>query len=573
MCKKNSNTIAGNINASDCSAVHVLVLIAGTTSPINVNDNHAISYLNSEQYWDQQFYQDIQDLTKETINLELFDFHGWSGDNSIENRKIAGQYLINRLCGAEGEKSFYVGWKKKPVYFHLLGHSHGGNVINEMTQQISKLGDTWPESWKIKSLIYLSVPFFTQLHQVKVNAAFFHPKAEVFHAYNDYDLTQRMLADFSLEPLRNGVASANHQPLMDSLGEVKKAFSDIPMNHLEDNNPESSSWEWYDKKTTMTHADGLEVFQETITAMEKVSEFLLILDNFFKSLNHKYTYPIHQSISNSTRGKLSNQRTLVSDQALALLQPPLNQLQQGVLQIIDEYRDIVVNNPDQHFSKIEYLAVMLDNLSLPFQNFIDINPDNLIPRNEASLWGFLHQVLKENIDQFDDTYVDPTPQFGGSMLAGRLEPADVTTEDLYDKNKSLTANYRVFIKRIETIEKRYAANPSISNLMDLLFSLLAQDPIIYDAIMTTSELGDTIGEAEWGLTGETDTRAKQVRELLTRLRTVFEKRSVGGLVDETDTSKIKRGSIPYLLIESHSTSRRRLHKKLKSFIKRVGPKC
>ncbi|MCP4970309.1 MAG: hypothetical protein GY932_06940 [Arcobacter sp.] len=43
------------------------------------------------------------------------------------------------------------------------------------------------------------------------------------------------------------------------------------------------------------------------------------------------------------------------------------------------------------------------------------------------------------------------------------------------------------------------------------------------------------------------------------------------LIDKTDPKK-ERGSIPYLLIESHSTSRRVLHDEVKDFLKRLGPK-
>lgn len=160
--------------------LNVLVLIAGTTDPVNATtakSKHANSYENETSqdlatqnhesytqipvnYWDKDFKTQMEAFDEEYVNLVLFPFHGWTGDNSKENRETAGKYLVNRFCGANGEKAFYEKtWQNKPIHFHLLGHSHGGNVINEMTKQIEALGSQWPQEWKIKSLIYLSTPF------------------------------------------------------------------------------------------------------------------------------------------------------------------------------------------------------------------------------------------------------------------------------------------------------------------------------------------------------------------------------------------------------------------------------
>ena len=129
----------------------------------------------------------------------MFDAHGWSGDNRAVARDVAGQYLANRLCGAQGEKAYYARWQNKRIHLHFIGHSHGGNVINAATEHMVTLGHQWPKAWQVKSITYLSTPFFNQLHQV--NEGCFHPRARVLNVTNDYDLTQHMLADFSLKPL------------------------------------------------------------------------------------------------------------------------------------------------------------------------------------------------------------------------------------------------------------------------------------------------------------------------------------------------------------------------------------
>jgi hypothetical protein len=59
----------------------------------------------------------------------------------------------------------------------------------------------------------------------------------------------------------------------------------------------------------------------------------------------------------------------------------------------------------------------------------------------------------------------------------------------------------------------------------------------------------------------------------------FKTRDFGGLVDSThkvsqadkDNGVMQRGSIPYLLMESHSTSRRVLHDEVRDFLRRLGP--
>lgn len=222
--------------------LHLVVLVAGTSDPINSSntpDHNAVSYPSEKktntspgQYWDKAFYDELKQLIKSNRNaLELFDFHGWSGDNRVGNRRTAGAYLVNRLVGANKEKAFYSkAYQSKTVHIHLIGHSHGGNVINEMTQQMTTLGAQWPAKWKIKSFTYLSTPFFKKLHQVKVGG-FVHPQAEVLNVYNDYDLTQRMLADFSMYTLHDAIqVNGLTETIGSNITQLMAAFNAIPLD-------------------------------------------------------------------------------------------------------------------------------------------------------------------------------------------------------------------------------------------------------------------------------------------------------------------------------------------------------
>lgn len=70
---------------------------------------------------------------------------------------------------------------------------------------------------------------------------------------------------------------------------------------------------------------------------------------------------------------------------------------------------------------------------------------------------------------------------------------------------------------------------------------------------------------------EFEKRVFQLANMVKNYEIIFKTRDFGGLIDKTDPKK-ERGSIPYLLIESHSTSRRVLHDEVRDFLKRLGPK-
>ncbi|RXK05433.1 hypothetical protein [Halarcobacter ebronensis] len=83
-------------------------------------------------------------------------------------------------------------------------------------------------------------------------------------------------------------------------------------------------------------------------------------------------------------------------------------------------------------------------------------------------------------------------------------------------------------------------------------------------------------------------RIFELADLATKLQNIFKEREFGGIIDTSHKLTTKqlednaddnpyndtllRGSIPYLLIESHSTSRSWLYKEVKEFLQRVGAK-
>ncbi len=306
---------------------HIYILVPGTSDPINSIKNkqntsydktegRANSYQSLSMYWDDDFYKRMKELENEINDFIIFDKFGWSGDNCISNREVAGKYLVRRLCMKDehNDKGYYEGLKNKSICFHLIGHSHGGNVMNEMTKEISALGNKWPEKWKIKSLTYLSTPFFKELHQVKVSESFFHKDAEVLHVYNEYDLTQNFVADFSMFSLdtlekvledKNIVTIREKSPKNkpDEKGKVikeglidkcKTAYGAIPTNKLTDLYlTEKEGRNFYDKSIEFfTALENLIYFKkEKVGLLEVIKELNKEIEyksfKFFKRNNPK----------------------------------------------------------------------------------------------------------------------------------------------------------------------------------------------------------------------------------------------------------------------------------------------
>ena len=160
-------------------------------------------------------------------------------------------YLINESKGKKevSERLFdlilrtYPGWKKEEVHLHLIGHSHGGNVINQFTELIAskemiakstilkprKITE-FPKLWKVKSITYLSTPFFQKKHQL--NHSKLHQQCKIINVYNEYDLTQQLIADFSLVNLEGLLKSFQMDKFKKGIDALKSVNSDIVFTYL-----------------------------------------------------------------------------------------------------------------------------------------------------------------------------------------------------------------------------------------------------------------------------------------------------------------------------------------------------
>jgi hypothetical protein len=611
-CVKTSTKQTGKPNASDCDAVHVLILVPGTTDPVNTNTNKAISYTSVNQYWDAPFYNSIKEYVNQKLNFELFDWHGWSGDNRIANRETAGKYLVNRLIGGTigGKKlsAFYEeAAQNSKMYFHLLGHSHGGNVMNEMTKEIDALGDKWPEKWKIKSLIYLSTPFFKELHKVKYSESFFHPKAEVFNARSDYDMTQRMLADFSLHPIYEGVMAVKPKsaPLITSLGDLKARLNRIPIDILKPGAADiAESIIGFVSPILpadmiavdqIPYNDGVKLYTATSEFFEEFVKLLESTKVFVQETTKKYTYK--PAASEDPSGSLQS-RTLLTKKIADDFDIIFNQLI-GDLKSIRINLDTTLKEKKltkEKFSRLGYVSSLVAESS-PFLTtlvkLLNINPITL-QTNYISIWNLLYQLLDHNIEAFDNTYQNPARQLTGTKLASSILDFPVMDRDAYYGSLASALTYPRFMQRIELAESNYETNPSQSTLLDLLFLLIAQEGgQLNEQMESIGKLRFLISALEYPVSGKPEVLLQALNETLGNIETVIKSRRYSGesragamghivtkfgLIDERSVnpdpySSHQPGSLPYLFEESHSTSRRVLHCELEEFLDKVGPQC
>jgi len=208
----------------------IIVYVPGTTDPVNASGDKASKNSANRTYWagDKKFYNLVKELKKKYHDLHILDIFSWSGDNSKDERDAAGLKLKDLLV------RYYHGFRNSNVSFHLISHSHGGNVVIECLNQ---MGDdsAFPKNWKIKSLTFLSTPFFKTLHPIS-DAAFekFDPECEILNVFNKYDLTQRVVADFTMNQIPNLEDSINGENNLHENIEKLKNLDAAQLKHIAD---------------------------------------------------------------------------------------------------------------------------------------------------------------------------------------------------------------------------------------------------------------------------------------------------------------------------------------------------
>ena len=574
--------------------LNIIVLVAGTTDPINVNGNvtsRAESYQSKYIYWNDQFMKGIREYqAANKKSVILFDKHGWTGDNRVQNREIAGAYLVNRLCGAEGQKPYYPAYKKRAVHFHLVGHSHGGNVINEMTKQMAKLGEKWPEKWKVKSITYLSTPFFNTIHQAKVTDKTFHKDAEVLNVYNKYDLTQNMLADFSLEPLTAILNKIDFTPLEAKIEKLQKfKFSELDWS-LKD---VDKRWYGVDLEVVVPHAEGKAFYDEIITLLNTVNDIMEDILGIIGILSKEITFAVGEEITNDLGEEvITHKRVAITKEIVEGLNTIIKTIQGSLHISINnlEKRNQALASTDRSYALVWFIEdIEMNDLVKNLLDFLQIDAETLVSENpKTSLWHLLYQILDHNIKYFDNTYVDPTPQFKNSFLANKIEQYNVSHEDKYDGSDG-SKNFDAFISYVKGIENRCTNKPSEYDLLDLVFTLLGQMGVVYKYKGVGFGTALKIFANWWRYNrwshlsfsaSDFEKRLFQLADVVDNYQKIFQARDFGGIVDTQDVltknekkeGKMQRGTINYLLIVSHSISRKIFYPRVKEFFQKVCAK-
>ncbi|HZH75929.1 MAG TPA: hypothetical protein VEY88_07850 [Archangium sp.] len=452
---------------------NIVVMVGGTTDPGNTEPMmRSASYQQTELEKDPDWYwrdnpelrKALEQLQKKYTDLRLFTAHGWTGDNAVANRKVAGAYLAKRLCGANGKKGYYDGLLKKEVSFHLIGHSHGGNVINELTREAAK---SWPKGWKIRSVTYLSTPFFSRLHPVHTGA--FDKDCRILNVFCRYDLTQRVIADFSLNPMTDvlklvGVDQlvCKLQCLTHGLGFDRQSFTafikSVPV-HYEDADPR---W-WEIDPTLMLDKDkGTWLYGSVLKLLERIQDVFLWLRQLVTQLKNGIDFPVPKELDAS--GKLHRQ--VMSTALAGRFNAELNKLEGGLKKMQAAFQKRLNSGKFPVAKIVEDLHVV--DFLMPLVDFISVNRKTL----QGPLWDLVVQLLIEQIHEFDNTSASPEAQLRYTPFATRIVHLDITPKDPYS-TKGKDVAFNKFIKRLEGIESRYAQTKAPYELRDLLFTLLA----------------------------------------------------------------------------------------------------
>ena len=544
---------------------NVIVLVAGTVDPSNSDAiKRALSYgrfgsaHDPNWYWQENwaFRTAIEELCRRYNNLHVFTMHGWSGDNAIANREVAGTYLANRLAGKGGEKAFYKAFLGKEVSFHLIGHSHGGNVINELTKRAAQV---WPKKWKIRSVTYLSTPFFQKLHQVNTGA--FHPSCKIINVFNEFDLTQRVIADFSLLSLQGLAEQPSVGELLRYLDTIR--FNSARLDALKTTRPKDVDGRWWsvEVELMMEPREAAALYDECMGLLERIQGALDKLLGIVHALNQEIQFPIPRELV----GKVTSKRKVMSDAVAAQFREQLGLIRKGLdstLTALQRRRASGTYPLSGFFADAVHMQDFLDVLI----NFFWVERDTL----SGPFWKLVHDFLVEQIAAFDDTSARPEAQFQGTAFHSKIEHVDVTPRDDYHQLSTKLGTkpaYQSFIAYMERAETRYARNRRPVDLMDLIFTLLAQVELFRGPI---ENWANSVMGVNWVISVlKTDAPSRlmaqidRLAKMVENYTLILEARSFGRLeLDEKHCDK-NYGSLPYLMMVSHSISRQDLYPEVK----------
>lgn len=514
--------------------IDIVMFVAGTTDPGNTDGKKHHANTTYWKYIDEKtkketeqslnnLWNNIKKLKPQFLDLHIEgEFFSWSGDNDTKERTYASERLFDLLLRV------YSGWKNQEVHLHLIGHSHGGNVINQFTELISskemiakstilkprKITE-FPKLWKVKSITYLSTPFFQKKHQL--NHGKLHKECKIINVHNDYDLTQQLVANFSLNNLEGLLKSFKMERFEKGINIVKDVDTDAITKYLK-------SFIWQDFKNKATLA-----WQEMSKAF---LGFNIITAEFIKYINSL-------KIENSNLQK-------EKDSFVSLL----NNLQQWTYDVHKNYTSISGGYDKATWVKNMKLTQGLKVLNTLFA--IKSAP------KDSYLLSLLAGVFGESkgiTDSIDETLWSPKKQTKGLTIVD----VPIYDSDPYNSRNKKSA-FAAFLKGAQNA----VHNRELEDMLMRLFSQFIKPPQLKKII-------SYVDNAEYVVTGNLDTELKVLRGNL-EIYDSFVTKYYAGLVtpqDEKDIDDILKrpGTLPYLAMASHSLSHTQLWGKAEGGLK------
>lgn len=499
----------------------ILVFVPGTTDPVNTTK---AQHDANKSYWDEnkKMRLKVTDLRKEFLDLHVcMEWYSWSGDNAQAERVKAGGRLRDLLYARKSQPAVYAGWVDKPVWLHLIGHSHGGNVINEFTKQIKAAGD-FPKKWKIKSVTYLSTPFFKKLHQL--DTTHFHPECRVLNVYNTYDLTQRVIADFTMQQMPGIIERVTAHP---AVAHLKLGFSAL-IESLDG----LKQWGYIDDAN-----EGPTIWRSTAASLEEINRGLKGVKTLIDELVVDYPDVFPDKPKRSLHVFLDSLIVWCTGAAAAF--------RARLARPVSRWSD--------HYNTALFLSDLSATTVVNILNgFLAFDPATM----KGTLFDILDDILLGRIDVVDDTSASPKAQVPAQYT---IYDIPVRTYDPYSRAQK-DRQYAKFITRAEQIQAQYVAGGSQRIRADLILLLIAQfdESKKVDKAALWVQGADiafiAILKARSGFLASLSKTLMNYRAELIARRCDIVVSSEAGLGMEN-----QRGNIAYLAKKSHSISRQDLY--------------
>ncbi|WP_029269198.1 hypothetical protein [Flavobacterium sp. KJJ] len=478
--------------------VDIIMFVPGTTDPININGE---KHQANKNYWrDSQnnFWAKVKELKFQYHNLHIEDeFLSWSGDNNTEERNLAADRVLDLFIRD------YPKFKNQETHLHLIGHSHGGNVINQFTELISS-DKRFPKLWKIKSITYLSTPFFHKKHQL--NHVKLHKDCKIINVHNEYDLTQRLVADFSLVNLEIFLRNFQIEKFQKGMNTLKSvntsAFDVLYSTYIEDD------------------IEGPSLWSETAKGLAGINQLTEEFINYIKSID-------------LNKPSLDKDR----DQFVTILKSFLHWTYMT-------YTTFTKNSIKRKggYGRSEFI----EDLDLP-SAIANLNTLFNIKTGvkDSYILHLLAQLFAENSGVTDSIEINSwTPKTQTKGLS--ILDLNITKYDLYNSRgkKAICDGF------INLTSKALQNN----NLEEVLMRLFSQ--FVKPEIMTYVVFAFHLAEIYFK--GKTDAQIKILRKNIERYSTLV-KQYHAGLVTKKDETEIidmmkRPGTIPYLAMTSHGLS-------------------